>query len=128
MKNILILVLLTTALTQAAELVITVKRDDGTTVSTTTITTTNAVLAAVNDWRLEKILTPAIAERVEGGVTIPAVPAVLQYPTPASLWRGVVGGFVRSIVGDRLAAIQAEQAKIEAARTEIERLRGPATQ
>jgi len=124
----LIALLIAATITQAAELTITVKRDDGTTVSTTTITTTNAVLSAVNDWRLEKIATPAVPARVEGGVTIPAVPAVLEYPTPAALWKAVVGGFIRSIAGDKLAAIQAEQAKITAARAEIERLRGLATQ
>jgi len=117
MKHLITLVLLALPLA-AADITITVKNDAGATVSTTTITTSNAVLAALNDWRGEQILTPATKDAQ--GVDIPAV---LRYPTLDSLMKGVLGGFVRSVVGDRMTAVRAEQTKIETSRAEAERLK-----
>ncbi len=116
MKYLLMIALLALPVA-AGEITVTFKNDAGVVVTTSTFTLSAAVLAAINDWRLEQIETPATT--LNGKV----VPAVLRYPTSASLWRGVLAGFVRSAVGDRLAEVKVEQVKIEAANATIKVLK-----
>jgi len=106
MKRILLGLLIAATLAAAAEIQIVVRNDAGTVVSTVTLTTTNAALQALNQWRLAQT-TPGVK---------PGDPPVLTYPTAESLWKRVIGGFVKSVVRPYLTAVQTEQAKIDAAK------------
>jgi len=106
MKRILLSLLVAATLAAAAEIQIVVRNDTGQVVSTVTLTTTNAVLAAVNAWRL--------AQTSPGAK--PGDPPVLTYPTVESLWQRVIGGFIKSVVRPYLRVVADEQAKIDAAK------------
>ncbi|MBM3744168.1 MAG: hypothetical protein FJW34_00050 [Acidobacteria bacterium] len=106
MKRILLGLLIAATLAAAAEIQIVVRNDAGTVVSTVTLTTSNAALQALNQWRLAQT-TPSVN---------PGDPPVLTYPTAASLWQRVIGGFVKSVVRPYLKAVADEQAKIDAAK------------
>jgi len=106
MKRMLLSLLLAATLAAAAEIQIVVRNDAGTVVSNVTLSTSDAVLQALNQWRLAQT-TPGVK---------PGDPPVLTYPTVERLWQRVIGGFVKSVVRPYLKAVADEQAKIDAAR------------
>ena len=116
--KLLTLLILGSLTLQAAEITITVRNDGGTVVSTVTITGpnfNNAVLKAINEWRLAQIKTPAqpgspgCPTCTPPVAPTPAVPAVLTYPTTAAMWQHIVRAFVRPILIDYHPAIITER-------------------
>jgi hypothetical protein len=92
----------------AADITIVVRTDAGAVVSTTVLNTTNAVLTALNEWRL-----------AQG----------IKYPTVDSFWRGVIGDFFRErVLMDYNAAILEQRRLIDVANAEIDRLKALALQ
>ena len=132
MKHLCALFLLATAL-PAAEIIVTVKNDGGATVSTTTITTTNAVLQAVNQWRLAQILaqaqpgSPGCPACTPPVPAVPATPAVLKHPTAGDFWRSIVRETIKPLLTEYHAAIIAKRGEIEARQAELKALEAAAT-
>jgi hypothetical protein len=112
----------------AATIEITVRGNDKQVVSTTTLQITAAALKALNDWRGAQVLTPAVAETKDAqGTLIPAVPAVLTYPTIDSLWRKIIGEFITAnVLYDYHPAIIEQRRLRDVANSEEKRLLGDA--
>lgn len=102
------------------------------TVSTTTITTTNAVLQAVNQWRLAQILvqaqpgSPGCPACTPPVPAVPATPAVLKYPTAGDFWRSIVRETIKPLLTEYHAAIIAKRGEIEARQAELKALEAAA--
>jgi hypothetical protein len=109
--RLLFSLLISASVLLAAEIRIQVVNDAGKQVSSVVLTTNDAVLAALNSWRLAQQTRDANSN---------LVPA---YPTVESLWRSHIRNFVISAIGDSLDAIKTEQAKIDAANAKIKELK-----
>jgi hypothetical protein len=129
MKLKLLLLPFMVVFTQAGDLTITIRNDAGQVVSTTVLQTNNTVIQALNQWRLGQIVTPAIPEHKDAqGNTIPAVPAVLLYPTISDFWKARLKDIILPVLTDYNDAIVAQRAKIDAANAAIKVLQDTAVQ
>ena len=92
---------------------IVVKNDANQVVSQVQLTTNNAVLTALNQWRLKQILSP---EQL----------GVLRYPTTESFLKSLISDPIKTILQDYYDAIKLEKGKIEAANLAIKNLKDAA--
>lgn len=129
MRKLLALMPLAAVLAWAGDLTITIRNDAGQVVSATVLRTNNTVIQALNQWRLAQVVTPAVPEHKDAqGNTIPAVPAVLLYPTPSDFWRVKIREIVVPVLQDYHDAIITQRSRIDAANAAIEKLKTEAVQ
>jgi len=123
MKTLILALILALPVT-AAEIQIIVRNDAGKVISDVTLTTNDDVLQAINDWRLDQVIQPEVQDG-EGKII---AEEQLRFPTVNSLWRYIIGSFVRNHLADRLPSVQAKKAEIEQAQQELEQVKDAAVQ
>jgi len=118
MKTLILALILALPVT-AAEIQITVRNDAGAVVSDVTLTTNDDVLQAINDWRLDQVIQPEVRDG-EGNII---AEEQLRFPTVNSLWRYIIGSFVRNHLADRLPSVQEKATKVRQAQKELEQVK-----
>jgi len=118
MKTLILALILALPVT-AAEIQITVRNDAGKVISDVTLTTNDDVLQAINDWRLDQVIQPEVRDG-EGKII---AEEQLRFPTVNSLWRYIIGSFVRDHLADRLPSVQEKATKVRQAQKELEQVK-----
>jgi len=115
MLRLIALIALLAGALAAAELRFIITNDAGATTVDVKLQTTDAVLQALDEWRLSQIISPSY-RRPDGTV----MPVKYRFPTPEAMWETLIARIVRAAVREYAPTIRQKRQALETAKKELE--------